>query len=176
MGPIRVRVEALSSKAPVGEHTFAVYRWRKTGVVARDEVIAVCSSAQAEGAIMLLLAEAEDDSRPGQIDDSALDALERRHHELWSSVKERHVVENRRIVEHRLQSLNVSQRAREKILEEQLTQAEHEKIHRMRTSQLERARQDYKETVSRLRASVEEADILANVVVHGTIRIRRRIA
>ena len=176
MGPIRVRVEALSSKAPVGEHTFAVYRWRKTGIVARDEFIAVCSSAQAESAIMSLLARAEDDSRPGQIDDSALDALERRHYELWSSVKERHVVENRRIVEHRLQSLNVSQRAREKILEEQLTQAEHEKIHRMRTSQLERARQDYKETVSRLRANAEEADILANIVVHGTIRIRRGIA
>ena len=175
-GPTRVRVEALSSKAPVGEHEFAVYRWRKTGVVARDEFIVVCSSAQVEGAVMSLLAEADDDARLGQIDDSALDALEHRHHELWSSVKEQHVVENRRIVDHRLQSLRVSQRAREKILWEQLTRAEHEKIRRMRTSQLEHAQQDYEETVSRLRASAGEADILANVVVHGTMRIRKETA
>ncbi len=173
MGPTRIRVEALSSKAPVGEHAFAVYRWRKTGVVARDEFIVVCSSAQAEGTVMLLLAEADDDAKLGQIDDSTLDALERRHHELWSSVKERHVLENRRIVDHRLQSLKVSQCAREKILREQLTQAEHEKIRRMRASQLERAKQDYEETVSRLQMNAGEADILASVVVHGTLRIRR---
>ncbi|MYD91593.1 MAG: DEAD/DEAH box helicase [Caldilineaceae bacterium SB0662_bin_9] len=176
IGPTRVRVEALSSKAPVGEHTFAVYQWRKTGVVARDEFIAVCSSAQAEGTVMSLLAGAGDDSRPGQIDEFALDAMEHHHHELWSSAKERHVVGNRRIVEHRLQSLKASQRAREKMLREQLTQAEHENIRRMRTSQLERAKQDYEETVSRLRASAEEADILASVVVHGTMRIRRETA
>ena len=176
MGPTHVRVKALSSKAPVGEHTFAVYRWRKTGVVARDEFIAVCSSAQVEGVVMSLLAGTDDDSRPGQIDESALDALERRHHELWSSVKERHVVENRRIVDHRLQSLKVSQCAREKILREQLTRAEHEKIRRMRASQLERAKQDYEETVSRLQANAGESDILASVVVHGTLQIRRETA
>ena len=45
----------------------------------------------------------------------------------------------------------------------------------MRESQLERAQEDYEQTVSRLRASAEEADILASVVVHGTMRIQRTI-
>ena len=175
-GPATVGVVARSPTAPVGEHGFAVYRWRKTGVVARDEFIAVCSSPQAEDAVLSLLAGAEDDSRPGRIDDSALEALDRRHHELWHSARERLVAENTRIVDHRLQSLKVSHRAREKILREQLAQAEHEKIRRMRRSQLERAERDYEETVSRLRASADEADILASVVVHGTMWIRREIA
>ena len=86
------------------------------------------------------------------------------------------MTENSRIVGHRLLSLKASHRAREKILRELLAQAVHEKIRRMRESQLESAQQDYKETVNRLRASAEEADILASVVVHGTIRIRREIA
>ena len=176
VGPTRVRVMAWSPTAPVGEHAFAVYRWTKTGVVARDELIAVCSSLGAEGVVMSLLAEAEDDSRPGQIDDSGLDALDGRHHELWHSARARHVAENARIVDHRLQSLKVSHRAREEILREQLASAVHDNIRRMRESQLEHARRDYEQTVSRLRASAEEADILASVVVHGTMRIRRGTA
>lgn len=174
VGPTRVRVQVRSPTAPVGEHAFAVYRWTNTGVVARDELVAVCSSPGVERVVMSLLAEAEDDSRPGQIDDSALDALDRRHHEKWRSARERHVAENARIVDHRLQSLKVSHHAREEILREQLASAVHENIRRMREAQLEHARKDYEQTASRLRASAEEADILASVVVHGTMRIRRR--
>ncbi|MCY4368114.1 MAG: helicase-related protein [bacterium] len=174
-GPSRVRVVARSPTAPVAEHAFAVYRWTNTGVVARDEFVAVCSSPEAEGVVMSLLAEAEDDSRPGQIDDSGLDALDRRHHELWHKARKRHVAENARIVDHRLQSLKVSHRAREDVLREQLASAVHENIRRMRESQLERAQEDYEQTVSRLRASTEEADIMASVVVHGTMRIQRTI-
>ena len=173
VGPTRVRVVARSPTAPVGEHAFAVYRWTNTGVVARDELVAVCSSPGAEGVLMSLLAEAEDDSRPGQIDDSGLEALDRRHHEKWHSARERHVAENARMVDHRLQSLKVSHRAREEILREQLASAVHDNIRRMRESQLERARKEYEQTVIRLRVSAEEADILASVVVHGTLRIRR---
>lgn len=174
-GPARVRVVSVSPTAPVGEHAFAVYRWTKMGVVARDELIAVCSSPEAEGVVMSLLTEAENDSSSGQIDDSGLDALDRRHHELWHSARGRHVAENARIVDHRLQSLKVSHRAREEILREQLASAVHENIRRMRESQLQGARKDYEQTVSRLRASAEEADILASVVVHGTMRIQRTI-
>lgn len=173
VGPRRVRVVARSSTAPVGERAFAVYRWTSTGVVARDELVVVCSSPETEDVVMSLLAEAEDDPRPDQIDDSGLDALDRRHHEKWLSARVRHVAENARIVDHRLQSLKVSHRAREEILREQLASAVHGNIRRMRESQLERAQKDHEQTVSRLRASEEEADILASVVVHGTMRIRR---
>ena len=175
-GPACVRVVAWSSTAPPGEHYFAVYRWRKTGVLAKEEFRAVSSSSQAEEAVLSLLAGAEDDTTPGRLDSSALDALDDRHHELWYSERERHVAENERIVDHRLQSLRVSHGARETILREQLAQAEHDRIRKMRMAQLERAERDYEETASRLRMSVDEADILASVVVHGTMRIRRGTA
>ena len=174
--PARVRVVVRNPAAPVGEHVFAVYRWTKTGVVRRDEFIAVCSSPQVEDTVMSLLAEADDDSGPGQVDDAALDTLDHRHHELWHSAREQHVAENERIVDHRLQSLKVSHRAREEILSEQLASSVHENIRRMREAQLEHARKDYRQMVSRLRASAEEADILASVVVHGTLRIEEGVA
>ncbi len=173
LGPASVRVVARSPTAPLGKHYFAVYRWKKTGVVAREEFIAVCSSPQAETAVLALLARAEDDSTSGRMDGSDLDALDRRHHGMWHAARERHLAENTRIVDHRFQSLRVSHRAREKILREQLSQAEHDRIRKMRMAQLERAERDYEDTASRLRASVDEADILASVVVHGTMRIRR---
>ena len=176
LGPTSVRITARSSTAPLGKHHFAVYRWRKTGVVAREEFIAVSSSPQAETAVLSLLARAEDDSTSGRMDDSDLDTLDRRHHGLWQAAGERHVAENTRVVDHRLQSLRVSHRAREKILREQLAQAEHDRIRRMKMAQLERAERDYQDTARQLRASVDEADILASVVVPGTMRIRRRIA
>lgn len=173
LAPVRVRAVARSPTAPAGEHVFAVYRWSKTGVVRRDEFIAVCSSPQVEDTVMSLLAEAEDDSEPGQVDDAALDALDHRHHELWHSARAQHVAENTRVVEHRLQSLRVSHRAREGILSEQLASADHERIRRMREAQLEHARKDYEQIVSRLQAGADEADILASVVVHGTLRVER---
>lgn len=175
-GPPCVRVVVRSPTAPVGEHYFAVYRWRKTGVVARVEFIAVCSSPKAESAVLSLLAHAEDDTMSSQTDSFDMDALDRRHHELWHAARDRHVAENTRIVDHRLQSLRVSHLAREKILQEQLAQAEHDRIRRMRTAQLERAERDYEDTAGQLRASVDEADILASVVVYGKMRIRRGIA
>ena len=176
LGPASVRITARSSTAPLGKHHFAVYRWRKTGVVAKEEFIAVCSSPQTETAVLSLLARAEDDSMSGWMDGSDLDALDRRHHVLWHAARERHLAENTRIVDHRLQSLRVSHRAREMILREQLSQAEHDRIRRMRMAQLERAERDYQDTARQLRASVDKADILASVVVQGTIRIRRGTA
>ena len=65
-GPACVRVVARSSTSPVGEHPFAVYRWRKTGVVARDEFIAVCSSMEIEDAVMSLLAGGRTIPRPAK--------------------------------------------------------------------------------------------------------------
>lgn len=174
--PARVCVSAPSPTAPAGDHGFAVYRWRKTGVVQGDEFVAVCSSPEAEGVVLQLLADASDDSGHDRIDDSALKALDGRHHELWRSARERHVADNARIVDHRLQSLEVSHRARERILKDQLASAAHENLRRMRRAQLEGAARDREETLSRLRESVEEADILTNIVVHGTIRIRRTAA
>ena len=171
--PPRVRVETPSSTAPVGQHLFAIYRWRKTGVVVRDEFIAVCSSVEVEHALMSLLARATEDPDPGENSDSAFDALDRRHYDHWSAARERHAEENNRIVEHRLQSLSVSHRARVSILQEQIDKAAHDKIRTMRTAQLQRAEQDYRTATSRLRASADRADILATVVVSGTIRIRR---
>ena len=171
--PARVFVSAPSPTAPAGDHAFAVYRWRKTGVLQGDEFVAVCSSPEAEGVVLRLLAEASDDSGHDRIDDSALKTLDGRHHELWSSARERHVADNARTVDHRLQSLEVSHRARERILKDQLASAVHENLRRMRRAQLEGAARDREETLSRLGASLEEADILASIVVHGTIRILR---
>ncbi|MCY3932284.1 MAG: hypothetical protein OXH70_11245 [Acidobacteria bacterium] len=140
--PARVCVSAPSPTAPAGDHAFAVYRWRKTGVVQGDEFVAVCSSPEAEGVVLRLLADASDDSGHDRIDDSALKALDGRHHEPWNSARERHVADNARIVDHRLQSLEVSHRARERILNDHLASAVHENLRRMRRAQLEDAARD----------------------------------
>ena len=84
-----------------------------------------------DDAIMSLLEEAGDARAEIRDADEALDALDQRHHDEWSAARANHVAENRELVRHRLQSLNVSHKARCRLLEDQVQRATDDRIRRM---------------------------------------------
>ena len=81
------------------------------------------------------------------------------------------MADNRELVQHRLQSLNVSHQARCKLLEDQIGDATNERIHRMREAELARANYDYERRVAELERLEKSADIHATLIVEGMLRV-----
>lgn len=169
-----VSLSTQSASLPVGTHPFALYRWRKLGVRTDETLTAVTTDPGLNAAILPLLSGVTDSEVDARIDETTLEALDLRHHSEWSVARANHVDENRELIDHRLQSLSVSHRARCKLLEDQLQRANNDNIRRMKESELARARQDYGRRVAELERAANNADIHATQVVFGSLNVTRR--
>ena len=169
-----VSLTASSGSLPAGEYPFALYRWRKVGIRTDTMLVPVAAEAALDGHLMSLLAEAEDAHDETAVDGAALNEIDRRHHGEWSAARTDHMAENREIVQHRLQSLNVSHQARCRLLEDQIGRATNERIRRMKKAELERATYDYDKRVAELERAGDRADIHATQVVAGMFEVTRR--
>ena len=170
---VRVSLVASSESLPTSVYPFALYQWRKVGVRSDDTLIAIASDPELDGAVLSLLVGAVDANGDAPVDDRVLDMLDRRHHEVWTGARANHVAENRELVQHRLQSLNISHEARCKLLEEQVERATNDKIRLMKESELARATIDYERRVVDLERAANSADIHATQVVHGVLTVTR---
>jgi ATP-dependent helicase HepA len=166
-----VSLSTMQADTPGGQYCFAVYRWRKRGVRDDEELVAVATHQRLETQLLGLLQEAEVAERelPGQ---KTFDDLDARHHEKWSAAQANHIAANREAVEHRIQSLNVSHKARRNAINDQITNATNDRIRLMRESELVRAEADFERRMQELRRASDSGDIHATPVIFGTITIK----
>ena len=98
-----------------------------------------------------------------------------RHHGKWTSAQANHIAENRQHVEHRIQSLKVSHRARCKAIEDQVASATNDKISLMKKSELSRANADFNRRMGELQLAARSGDIHATTVLFGVITITEKV-
>ena len=162
---------ALSNEIPLGTHFFALYRWTKHGIRPDESLVPVADNLQLEASLLALLQSAIDPG-PAPLPDAAeCDALEARHHSRWTEAQANHIAENRQLVEHRIQSLTVSHRARCKSIEDQVARATDDKIRLMKESELVRAHADFDRRMAELQQAANSGDIRATAVVFGTLSV-----
>ena len=171
--PVYVGLVASSEEITTGEYMFALYHWHKVGVKVDDALVAIASEPSMDGIIMSLLIRAVDAQAETHLTDTSLDKLDRRHHAVWSAERANHVGENRELLQHRLQSLNVSHEARCRLLEEQVDRATNDRIRRMKEAELARAKIDYERRAGELEKAANSADIHAMPVVFGVLIVIR---
>ena len=171
---VHVSLTASSESLPAGEYPFALYRWRKVGIRLDETLIAVAAVPELDDAVMSLLAEADDAGDETVVEEVALNEIDQRHHGAWSAARAKHTAESRELVQHRLHSLNVSHRARRRLLEDQIVRATNERIRRMKKAELERATYGYERQVAELEKAADRADIHATQVVAGVLKVTRR--
>lgn len=170
--PVYVALTAPSDAVPAGTHRFALYRWSKQGVKPDESLVPVTADPSLEASLLTLLQTARD-GEPAPPNPVECEALDARHHGKWIEEQARHAAENRQIVEHRVQSLTVSHRARRQAIEDQLMSATNEKIRTMKESELARAEADYGRRISELQQAASSGDIRATPTVFGTITITK---
>jgi hypothetical protein len=171
--PREVTLLARSSSIPEGDYVFALYRWVKRGLTVDETIVPISSEREIEKNLMNMLATATvasiEDHRalsPKQLDD-----LEMQHHFQWTRARADHIVETRHQVEHRVQSLTVSHRARIKTIEDQISRSSNEKIVLMKASELSRANQDFDGRIAELQTQADSGDIHSSLVFHGIVRV-----
>ncbi|NQW50610.1 MAG: helicase, partial [Rhodospirillales bacterium] len=162
---------APSNAIPAGTYHFALYRWSKHGVKPDELLIPVANDGRLEVSLLTLLQSASDPGPSQPPNATDCDALEARHHSRWIEAHANHIAENRQIVEHRIQSLTVSHRARCKAIEDQVARATNDKIRLMKESELARANVDFNRRMAELQQAANSGDIRAAPVVFGTLSI-----
>jgi len=158
---------------PAGHYPFVIYQWQFHGI--REDLVLypVCESPELRERMPELLPQ----GRPARIvkeeipPQSVFDALDTQHHALWNQARSKHQERTKRLVEHRSESLTASHNARVAMFQEQLAQADNEKIQLMRQSQLNSANADYARRTVELEQAINQADISAQAVAYGMIHI-----
>ena len=138
-----------------------------------EQLVAVADDAKIEAAALDALTSAGDDASDQLPDQSRFDALEERHYAKWVEAQANHVEENRQLVEHRIQSLTASHKARIRVIEGQISATTNDKIRIMRQSELGRANADFDRRMAELERAAEGGDIRATPIVFGSLKVAR---
>jgi len=151
-----------------GSYEFGIYQWHYTGLKNFTELIAVCDNQLLREHLFSLLTSAEDNSFLGNINN---ENIENAHFRQWSKAKNEHVADTQQIIKFKKVSLQSSHDARIALISDQLAQAKESKITKMRKAQLANAEQDYNYRLEQLEQSAMSADIVANNIIYGVLKI-----
>jgi ATP-dependent helicase HepA len=170
---IITNLEVASDDVPTGRYEFAIYQWRFHGI--REDLVLkpIASDALVTESLGRLLERAVDSLcfKPDGFDITVWDQLDAQHYRFWNDARSRHRQKTMELAEYRRESLSTSHRARIVLLEEQLSQANNEKIQKMRRSQIATAEADYARRAQELDIALERADIIASPVAYGVINV-----
>ena len=167
------RLKVQASEVPAGHYDFVIYQWQFRGIREDLELKPVASSDAVTPHLNRLLEKAVDVQPDEQRDSDppVWDELEAQHYQLWSAARAEHQQRTQELAEYRRESLSTSHRARLGLLNEQLEQADNEKIRRMRRSQIDSAQADYARRIQELDRAIERADVVHEPVGYGVLTI-----
>ncbi len=162
-----------SDEVPAGNYKFAIYQWKFHGI--REDLVLqpISSSAAVTRHLADFLEKAEEAPKNGLygIGPAEWDDLDVQHYRMWAEVRDKHRQRTKELAEYRRESLSTSHQARMSLVGEQLEQASDEKIRRMRQSQINSAEADYARRIQELDIAMERADVTADPVAYGIIKI-----
>lgn len=164
-----ISLKVRSSDVPSGRYPFAIYGWKTLGVRDNYEFKVLASDSTVEAALEQLLLVAEPGS--AAIGPDEAEALERRHYERWVATRGEHIDTTEAHVAAQLSSLKLSHSARISQLEEQLAEAGHPNIVRMREGELRSVEEDFERRSQELLQAVARADVTTDMLCRGTLEV-----
>jgi hypothetical protein len=136
-------------------------------------LVPVANDANFETILLSILQRAASHPGGALLSSDERQALDQRHHVKWATAQAAHIADNEQFVEHRIQSLTVSHRARCKAVEDQLARATNERIRVMREGELARAQADFDRRMEELTRAAATGDIRVAPVVFGSIVVTK---
>ena len=164
------KLKVQTNEVPAGHYEFVIYQWQFHGIREDQALKPIASSDAVTPHLDRLLEKAVDAaSEEGDINTPVWDELEAQHYRLWSAARAEHQQRTQELAAYRRESLSTSHKARIGLLNEQLGQANDEKIQRMRQSQIDSAEADYARRVEELNKAIERADVVHEPVAYGVL-------
>ena len=164
-----ISLVASSDSLPSGRYPFAVYSWTTLGVRDTHELRVITTVHEAEKEVACLLLKATSgESVLAAVESEDLNA---RHYEAWAEARSVQIERARVYVDAQLASLGLTHRARTKQLEDQIVTAGHEKIRRMRESELKAAEAYFDRRSAELSAAAERCDVTSTLLCRGVLEV-----
>lgn len=169
------KLKVQTNEVPAGRYEFVIYQWQFHGIREDQALKPIVSSDAVTPHLHRLLEKAAEVARDEQGDSvlPAWDELEAQHYQLWSVARAEHRQRTHELAAYRRESLSTSHKARLGLLNEQLEQANNEKIRRMRRSQIESAEADYARRIQELDRAIERADVVHEPIAYGVLIVEK---
>ncbi|MFP4027357.1 MAG: DEAD/DEAH box helicase [Candidatus Brocadiia bacterium] len=168
--------EVEEAEVDPGDYPFAIYEWRYSGLRDQLALRPICEEPRLSDNFLSFLERGDpiDLALAGLPPDSKFDDLDQRHHGEWRQALEEHRADTAEHVAYKRESLKKSYSASSGLLSDKLHEATDENIRRMYISQLEKARRDHTKRLEELDKAEKKADISAQPVAFGIIRVAER--
>ena len=160
-----------TNKVPPGRYEFAIYQWRFLGMREHLVLKPIALSEALTPHLNDLLERAEDGDTQENQTPIQKDALEKTHQHLWAEARDKHRERTQALANHRRESLSTSHQKRVTLLKEKIAQVPDTNIQRMRHSELDNAKADYRRRIQTFDEALAKADITAEPVAYGILEV-----
>jgi len=167
-----ITLEAHDYSVPEGIYKFAIYQWHLYGIKGDTQLVPVTESEELSKKLISLLENSEENKSLISPDSlKQWEHLEEVHYKKWKQAQVEHKNKTDEHAKFQRESLTISHKSRMALLNEQLIQANDDKIRRMRMSQIASAEADYARRMQEIEIAIERADISSSAIGFGIIKI-----
>lgn len=169
--PCEIGISISSEDIEPGDYEFLIYAWKYVGLRPDIKLIAISETEAVQRSVLSIMQYAGDIGVAGSEYQAKWDDMDKLHYKHWQEIKTKYADDVRDECNYRLEQLSESLHQRELILRGMIENATDEKIIRMRNSQLNKIRIDYKNQESAMRETMKKADIHTNLLVKGVLHV-----
>jgi ATP-dependent helicase HepA len=171
MFPCEIGINADDENLMTGDYEFLIYAWKYVGLRPDIKMIAISDNGYVADNVLGYLQYASE----CKIDSSRYlekwDSMDKLHYEKWQVEKMLYTKTVTDDCNYRMDQMKQSYNQRFAIFKSMISNAEDEKIIRMRTSQLEKLEKNYTNHEANFKDVIAKADIHTNLLVKGVLRI-----
>ena len=166
-----LRLEYYSSSIPEGSYLFSVYAWEYTGNRTFTKLVTVCENGVIESNFVDIL-ESSCNSTISPERGYDWSALENKQVKLWTNARLLHRQDTSVISKYKIESISSNMRNKIRSLEQQINDTSDDSLSRMKTSELETARETFQKKLSEINTASERADIFSTLLANGIIIVK----
>ena len=172
--PCEVGVTISTDELPAGDYEFLIYVWKYVGLKPDIRLVAVSDNEIVQKNILNYLQYSSEYEYEDNSHTSVWDSMDKLHYEKWQAAKAIYTKDIREECEYRLEQLRHSFNQRETVYRTMISNAEDERIIRMRQSQLDKLIADFEQQKKKLDDTVTRVDIRTNLQVKGILHVEEQ--
>lgn len=169
--PCEIGISVSDESIPSGDYEFLIYAWKYVGLRPDIKLVAVSDNEMVRENVLSYMQYASDYSFTDGEHTARWDSMDGIHYDNWQAAKLEYVELVKEDCDFRVEQLRQTTTKREIIIKGQIANATDERIHRMRTAQLENLRKHYDEQKRVLEQTIQKADIHTQPLVKGVLHI-----
>lgn len=169
--PCEIGISVSDDSIQAGDYEFLIYAWKYVGLRPDIKLIAVSDNDAVRENVLNIMQYASDYAFDDEKYTARWDSMDRVHYDDWQAAKTEYVELVKEDCDFRVEQLRQTTTKREIIIKRQIANATDERIHRMKTAQLENLRKHYEDQKRVLEETIQKADIHTQPLVKGVLHV-----